>query len=337
MSPSVILVVAAAIMFLIAIAERKRPIFWVPLIIAAILTLFASAWQLEREEHAEEKRIADSTATASICEKLKGRIENLEKYVFESSPEVLKENQQEFEICEPYFLANAKDEIDSAAVYLTSGKSELALQLLRNAYLPDIPDSVRDRLWFLKSVAFRELGQEDSADIASDSATAITPYLFWVYNESGNLLVRIKHEEAIAGFDEIIRGGGSYRRDNIRLRSRDPYFLSVRQGKARWLEEFASRGVHEAHNQKGLSLAALNRYEEAIAAFDEAIKHKPDYIGAVYNKACAYSLMRKKSEMLEWLAKAIAVDGKYEQKAQTDSDFEFYHNDPDFRKLVGLD
>jgi tetratricopeptide (TPR) repeat protein len=39
-----------------------------------------------------------------------------------------------------------------------------------------------------------------------------------------------------------------------------------------------------AWNNRGMSLDTLGRYEVAIASYDEALKHKPDYHGAWYNR-----------------------------------------------------
>jgi len=60
----------------------------------------------------------------------------------------------------------------------------------------------------------------------------------------------------------------------------------------------------------------------------------PEYAAAHYNKACAYALMKKPTESCDWLAKAITLDEKYRQMAQTDQDFDPIRNDQTFQSSV---
>jgi tetratricopeptide (TPR) repeat protein len=88
-------------------------------------------------------------------------------------------------------------------------------------------------------------------------------------------------------------------------------------------------------NLKGLNLAKLGRHAEAIQAYDSALKVKPDDATSYYNRACAYSLMKKRAEFLSDLRHAIGLDSKNKASAKTDEDFKAYWDDPDFKKIVG--
>jgi len=90
---------------------------------------------------------------------------------------------------------------------------------------------------------------------------------------------------------------------------------------------------------RGATLTRLTRYEDAIEDFNRAIELMPDEYEALYDRACAYSLMGRFEEALRDLEAAIKGDGKYRELAKKDEDFEKLRNDPEygarFRKLVG--
>jgi tetratricopeptide (TPR) repeat protein len=88
-----------------------------------------------------------------------------------------------------------------------------------------------------------------------------------------------------------------------------------------------------ALNSAGLNLAKLDRHDEAIACYNKL----PHYSPALFNMACSYALLRDKRNMLGSLSKAIDSDKSNREFAETESAFEFYRTDPDFRKLVGLE
>jgi tetratricopeptide (TPR) repeat protein len=90
----------------------------------------------------------------------------------------------------------------------------------------------------------------------------------------------------------------------------------------------------DALNNKGNALGNLERYEEAIAAFDQALAIKPDYHNAFYNKACCYGLQKDVVKAVEFLQQAIGLNPKYREDAKTDSDFDGVRDDERFRAVV---
>lgn len=93
----------------------------------------------------------------------------------------------------------------------------------------------------------------------------------------------------------------------------------------------------EAYSNRGTLKVKLEQYAEAISDFDKAISLKPDDADACFNKACALALMNKPDEALESLEKAIGFDKEIIEQAKTDDDFKSLHDNPRFKKLVGLE
>ena len=91
---------------------------------------------------------------------------------------------------------------------------------------------------------------------------------------------------------------------------------------------------HEALYNKGTALANLGRYEEAIAAYDQALAIKPDKHAALYNKACCYGLQGDVEKAVECLNAAISLDSESLELAKTDTDFDPIRHDERFRALV---
>ncbi|MHA1844199.1 MAG: tetratricopeptide repeat protein [Promethearchaeota archaeon] len=65
-------------------------------------------------------------------------------------------------------------------------------------------------------------------------------------------------------------------------------------------------------NNKGLALAALERYEEAIICHDESIKLNPDFNGVWFNRAETYIKMNQMERTLEDFMKCLELNPKNE-------------------------
>jgi tetratricopeptide (TPR) repeat protein len=64
------------------------------------------------------------------------------------------------------------------------------------------------------------------------------------------------------------------------------------------------------------------------------LKINPEDESSWYNKACAYSLMNKKSEALADLKGAIELNPSYKESAKSNKDFEKLWEDRDFRDII---
>ncbi|MCY7282907.1 MAG: tetratricopeptide repeat protein, partial [Cyanobacteria bacterium CAN_BIN43] len=89
-----------------------------------------------------------------------------------------------------------------------------------------------------------------------------------------------------------------------------------------------------AWENRGLSLSALGRYEEAIASYDRSIAIKPDDASAFYNKACCYGLQNQVELAVDFLQQAIELDPQCKDMAKTDTDFELIRGSDRFQALI---
>jgi tetratricopeptide (TPR) repeat protein len=102
-------------------------------------------------------------------------------------------------------------------------------------------------------------------------------------------------------------------------------------------EAVASRRASRASLQVELGnlLVAAKEYEAAVASFDQALKIKPDFHEAWYNKACSYALQGNVEQAIENLQQAINLSpDKYREMAKTNSDFDKIREDERFRALI---
>ena len=76
--------------------------------------------------------------------------------------------------------------------------------------------------------------------------------------------------------------------------------------------------------------------DECIRHLQTAVALRPGDSNTLYNAACTYGVLGKKAEALETLKKAFAAGYGNPNWAAKDSDLDCLHDDPEFRKLVGL-
>jgi serine/threonine protein kinase/Flp pilus assembly protein TadD len=77
--------------------------------------------------------------------------------------------------------------------------------------------------------------------------------------------------------------------------------------------------------------------EEAIRHLQTAVALRPGDGNTLYNAACCYSVLGKRAVALETLKNAFASGYGNTSWASRDSDLQSLHDEPEFRKLVGLD
>lgn len=88
---------------------------------------------------------------------------------------------------------------------------------------------------------------------------------------------------------------------------------------------------------KALALYSQEKYQEAHLAYDSAIQMDYHYGGGAcwYNKACIYAKQHQKEAMLDALQKALEAGRVYwAREAPLDHDFQAYHKDEDFLKIL---
>ncbi len=84
------------------------------------------------------------------------------------------------------------------------------------------------------------------------------------------------------------------------------------------------------------NLASFGEAEESIRHLQTAVALRPNDGNTLYNAACTYGVLARKAEALETLKKAFSAGYGNLNWASRDSDLDCLHEDPEFRKLVGL-
>jgi non-specific serine/threonine protein kinase len=84
------------------------------------------------------------------------------------------------------------------------------------------------------------------------------------------------------------------------------------------------------------NLAAFGDAEESVRHLETAVALRPNDGNTLYNAACTYGILKSKAKALEMVKKALAAGWDNLNWAARDSDLECLHDDPEFRKLVGL-
>ncbi len=79
-------------------------------------------------------------------------------------------------------------------------------------------------------------------------------------------------------------------------------------------------------------------YRKAIPAYEKAMQLGSGFpSNAAYNIACCYALLGDKEAALKWLEKAFDMGFRDLEHSQTDTDLQTLHNDPRFKRIVGLE
>ncbi|MRR09902.1 hypothetical protein EG831_07500, partial [bacterium] len=76
--------------------------------------------------------------------------------------------------------------------------------------------------------------------------------------------------------------------------------------------------------QRGNTAIFGGKHQEAVEQYARALRFDPGLSGAVYNTACAYSLMGRKKEAIKWLSRAVDL-GNY-----------MFDGDGDFDNIRGI-
>jgi tetratricopeptide (TPR) repeat protein len=77
-----------------------------------------------------------------------------------------------------------------------------------------------------------------------------------------------------------------------------------------------------------------DRIDLAIGALDKALTADPNEPLLHYNLACYHSLAGHKSQVLDHLSRALAMDAKYRYLIDEEHDFDPFRNDADFQALT---
>ena len=84
------------------------------------------------------------------------------------------------------------------------------------------------------------------------------------------------------------------------------------------------------------NLANAGEAEESIRHLQTAVALRPNDGNTLYNAACTYGGLKMKKDALETLKRAIAAGYGNLNWAARDSDLDCLHDDPEFRRIVGM-
>ena len=80
--------------------------------------------------------------------------------------------------------------------------------------------------------------------------------------------------------------------------------------------------------------ASFNNVEPAVREVERAVALRPDDANILYNAACTYGLLQKKTEALAMLKRAKAAGFPSLDWAARDPDLNCLHDDPEFKRLI---
>jgi non-specific serine/threonine protein kinase len=83
----------------------------------------------------------------------------------------------------------------------------------------------------------------------------------------------------------------------------------------------------------GADYAEMNRQEDAMTELKMAVTLRANEASILYNVACVYSLLKKKTEALDALRQAWEAGSKDAVWARRDPDLKLLHGDPEFERM----
>jgi serine/threonine protein kinase/Flp pilus assembly protein TadD len=155
-----------------------------------------------------------------------------------------------------------------------------------------------------------------------------------------------RYKEAVAVMDKAFEGNG----DDYNVYS--PFINSLeRLGRKKDVEQLQSRMAvvlrqqleREPEDVRARVLLAVylaaqhDGADEAVRHLQTAVALRPKDTNTMYNAACAYGVMNRKAEAMETVKKALDAGYGNLDWMSKDPDLDCLHDEPEFRRLVGLD
>jgi tetratricopeptide (TPR) repeat protein len=126
------------------------------------------------------------------------------------------------------------------------------------------------------------------------------------------------HEGARAELGYIRKDGAWVKKEEVGKESKPP----------------TSREELVALYQKAIELLQSGKYKEAIEAYEKILKVRPNDATALYNIACAYSLMGEKKKAVEFLGKAVDNGFNDVEHIKNDSDLDNIREEDGYKKII---
>ena len=97
---------------------------------------------------------------------------------------------------------------------------------------------------------------------------------------------------------------------------------------------YKKQNVKYVLNLLGGAYSVKGETRKAIDSLQRAIQIDPNYATSYYNLSCIYATQKERIEALEYLKKAISLDGKYKEKARADKDFVSLRGEREFEEII---
>ena len=92
----------------------------------------------------------------------------------------------------------------------------------------------------------------------------------------------------------------------------------------------------QIHLALGWCYKRIGRLDRAIEALEAILQVDRSEAIVYYNLACYWSLARDKRRAIDYLARAIDMDGHYRELIDQESDFDAIRSDPEFQSLTSV-
>ncbi len=94
------------------------------------------------------------------------------------------------------------------------------------------------------------------------------------------------------------------------------------------------QNVH-AVNNIGVAFLQERNFTEARKSFEDAVRLQPDYVDPYYNMACLYVIQGDTKRGLDYLKRAVSLDGSVREWALADADLKALRGLPEFEEAIG--
>lgn len=114
-----------------------------------------------------------------------------------------------------------------------------------------------------------------------------------------------------------------------------------KSGRSREARRFYQKALtldpHNIHavNNIGVTFLQERNFTEARKSFEDALRLQPDYVDPYYNLACLYAIQGKTKKGLDYLKRAVSLDGSAREWARNDDDLKRLRTLPEFEEVIG--
>ena len=231
------------------------------------------------------------------------KVEQSGEIVLASYPHLAKRNTV---YNKPVATKDLESVVNKCRQYFSKGEFKLELDYLEEA-LTRYPNN--SDLWNYKGVALAKLSRYDEAISCFDIAIMLNPKSanLWM-NKGDSLSKQGRIEESIKSFDNALKLDTNNSRA-LSLKAR----LLINQRKYEEALECLDKATQKTNekvlwNDRGVALAGLGRYQEAIQSYENALKIDPNYDVTLNNKGLSLYNLGKYQEAIDCFDRILVLN-----------------------------